>query len=34
MELKELCGEPSYIIIHEMTWHEYQIHSISDHIKM
>lgn len=30
----ELCGEPSYIIIHEMTWHEYQIHSISDHIKM
>lgn len=30
----ELCGEPSYIIVHEMTWHEYQIHSISDHIKM
>lgn len=30
----ELCGEPSYIIVHEMTWHEYQIHSISDRIKI
>ena len=30
----EIHGEPSYIIVHEMTWHEYQIHSISDRIKM
>ena len=30
----ELCGEPSYIIVHEMEWEEFQIHSISDHISM
>ena len=30
----ELCGEPSYIVVHEMTWHEYHIYSISQHIKM
>ena len=27
----ELCGEPSYIIVHEMKWNEYQLHSISDY---
>jgi hypothetical protein len=26
-----LCGESSYIIVHEMEWNEFQIHSISDH---
>ena len=30
----ELCGEPSYIIVHEMEWEEFQIHSISDHISI
>ncbi len=30
----KLCGEASFIIVHEMKWDEYQIHSISEHIRI